>query len=59
VTVEGRGAGEVTSAAVSPRFGPLALAVIKRPHFAPGTAISVAVDGGSVAGTVVALPFAG
>lgn len=57
VIVEGRSAGEVTSAAVSPRFAPLALAVIKRPHFAPGTAVSVAVDGGSVAGRVAALPF--
>ena len=57
VTVEGREAGTVTSAAASPRFGPLALAVIKRPHFAPGTAVAVQAGGTSVTGTVVALPF--
>jgi folate-binding protein YgfZ len=58
VTVEGRDVGTVTSAAPSPRFGPLALAVIKRPHFAPGTAVALKADETSVAGTVVALPFA-
>lgn len=57
VLVEGRDVGTVTSAAASPRFGPLALAMIKRPHFAPGTAVAVKADGTSVAGTVVALPF--
>lgn len=58
VQVEGRGAGEVTSAVVSPRFGPIALAVIKRPHFAPGTVVAVAAGDEPVRGEVVPLPFA-
>ena len=58
VRVEGRSAGEVTSAVVSPAFGPIALAVMKRPHFEPETAITVVREGGDVRGVVCALPFA-
>ncbi len=58
VQVEGRGAGEVTSAVVSPRFGPIALAVLKRPHFEPGTVVSVVAGDEAVRGEVVPLPFA-
>lgn len=58
VQVEGRGAGEVTSAVASPRFGPIALAVIKRPHFTPGTGVTVSAEGEPARGEVVALPFA-
>jgi folate-binding Fe-S cluster repair protein YgfZ len=57
VLVEGRSAGEVTSAALSPRCGPIALAVLRRPHFAPGTPVSVTEAAGAVHGTVTALPF--
>jgi folate-binding protein YgfZ len=55
VTVEGRTVGTVTSAAESPRFGAIALAVVRRPHFEPQT--SVTVGDSSVTGEVVALPF--
>ena len=41
IEVEGRSAGTVTSAAVSPRLGAVALAVIKRPHNQPGTTVQV------------------
>lgn len=58
VLADGRPVGEVTSAAVSSRFGPVALAVLRRPHFAPGTTITVTGDMGEVTGNVVALPFA-
>lgn len=58
VQVEGRSAGEVTSAVESPRLGPIALAVIKRPHFAPGTVVSVVAGDGTARGEVVPLPFA-
>lgn len=59
VQVDARSAGTITSAARSPRLGPIALAVIKRPHFAPGTAISVSAAGERrVVGKTVALPFA-
>lgn len=57
VQVEGRGAGEVTSAVESPRFGAIALAVIKRPHFAPGTVVAVVAGDEPVRGEVVPLPF--
>jgi folate-binding protein YgfZ len=41
VVVEGREVGRVTTAAVSPRLGPIALAYVHRGHFAPGTAVEV------------------
>jgi folate-binding protein YgfZ len=55
VHVEGRGAGEVTSAVHSPNCGAIALAILKRPHHAPGTAVTVGEEG--TRGVVVALPF--
>ncbi len=45
--------GRITTAAVSERFGPIAMGYVHRDHFAPGSAVTVA---GSPA-TVVALPF--
>jgi folate-binding protein YgfZ len=41
VSVEGKEVGRVTTAAVSPRLGPVALAYVHRSHFAPGTAVEV------------------
>jgi folate-binding protein YgfZ len=41
VSVDGKEVGRVTTAAVSPRFGPIALAYVQRSHFAPGTAVDV------------------
>jgi folate-binding protein YgfZ len=46
--------GRVTTAAVSPRLGPLALAFVHRSHFEPGTVI----DAEGVAATVASLPLA-
>jgi len=57
VQVEGRTVGAITSAVKSPRHGPIALAVIRRPHHTPGTAVTVADAAGAVSGTTVALPF--
>ncbi len=57
VMVEGRTVGSVTSAAESPRFGSIALAVVRRPHFEPQTRVTAGDDG--AAGEVVALPFGG
>jgi len=54
VTAEGKDVGRVTTAAVSPRFGPVALAYVHRSRAEPGSAVDV---GGEPA-TVVALPFA-
>jgi folate-binding protein YgfZ len=49
VLAEGREVGWVTTAAVSPRLGPIALAYVHRSHFAAGTAVAV----GGVPATVV------
>ena len=48
-------AGDLTSAVVSPRFGPIALAYVRSAHAAPGSAVGVA--GADVTGEVVELPF--
>ena len=58
VQVAGHTAGAITSAAVSPRLGPIALAILRRPHFEPGLAVTVATDMGLIAGRTAALPFA-
>lgn len=65
VLVEGRQVGVVTSAAYSPALqAPVALAILKRPHHAPGTAVTVAnatvadVAAAGVAAEVAALPLA-
>ena len=55
VALEGRTIGQVTSAAASPALQtPIALAILKRPHHAAGTVVTV--DG--VAATVSPLPMA-
>jgi tRNA-modifying protein YgfZ len=53
VLVDKKNVGEITSCAVSAHFGPIALAVLRRPHHEPGTSVTV----GDVGGRVVALPF--
>jgi len=55
VLAEGRAVGVVTSAAYSPALQtPVALAILKRPHHTPGTAVTVA----GAAAEVAALPLA-
>ena len=53
---DGRDAGDLTSAAVSPRFGPIALAYVRTAYAEPGTVVGV--EGTGVTGRVVELPFA-
>jgi folate-binding protein YgfZ len=53
ITAEGKDVGRVTTAAVSSRLGPVALAYVHRSRADPGSVVDVA---GSPA-TVVALPF--
>lgn len=52
-----KSAGSVTSAVESPRYGPIALAVLKRDHTEAGTALTIAGEGGEVGAQVAALPF--
>jgi tRNA-modifying protein YgfZ len=55
IRVEGKAVGVVTSSCVSPRFGPIALAVIKRPYSQPETVVAVGEQG--IAAQVTTLPF--
>lgn len=52
---EGRPAGTVTSSAISPQSGPVALAILRRPHSQPGSCVTVE----GVAATVHPLPVPG
>jgi tRNA-modifying protein YgfZ len=54
VSFEGRPVGAIGSATVSPRFGPIALALVRR-EAPPGTRVAV---GSGVGAEVVELPFA-
>ncbi len=56
VLADDRPAGKITSGAESPRFGPLALAVLKRPAHLPGTSVLVQVGEQQISGFVVELP---
>jgi folate-binding protein YgfZ len=50
--------GWVTSAAESPRMGPIALAYVQRDASEPGTRVEVGMPGGRVAAVVSARPLA-
>ncbi len=52
VVANGKPVGVVTSAAVSPRKGPLALAVLRRPYFEKGTRVAVRFADATVEGVV-------
>jgi len=52
---EGKDAGDLTSAVVSPRFGAIALAYVRSAHAQPGAVVQVA--GADLRGEVVELPF--
>jgi folate-binding protein YgfZ len=54
---DGKPAGEITSATVSPKFGPIALAVVKRPFFEPGTTLQVKLGEHTIPATTCQLPF--
>ena len=53
VRAEGKSVGKITSAVVSPRQGPIALAVVRKPYFAPGTTLDVLEDTREVRGRVL------
>ena len=50
-------AGKVTSSELSPRFGPIALAVVKRPFHEPGTELFLRFDDAELPALVNKLPF--
>ncbi len=53
--VGGKEAGDLTSAVISPRLGPIALAYVRTAHAEPGTRLGIA--GADVTGEVVELPM--
>lgn len=55
---EGAPAGQVTSCAVSSRFGPIALAVLRKQYIEEGKRLAVRMDGSETEASVVVLPFA-
>ena len=60
ILAEGKPCGTITSAVQSPRFGLIALAVIKRPYHLPATHVSVASNddnGNAIPARVTGLPF--
>jgi tRNA-modifying protein YgfZ len=57
VAADRKPVGKVTSAAVSPVFGPIALAVIKRPFFEAGTQVAIKASQGDALGIITELPF--
>jgi tRNA-modifying protein YgfZ len=57
IYVEGKPAGTLTSFTQSPRFGPIALAILKRPYFQPGTRVAIGSVASEASATVVSLPF--
>jgi tRNA-modifying protein YgfZ len=57
ISAEGRPAGRITSSAVSPSFGPIALAVVRRPYHEAGSYVSVDVNGQEIPAQVHPLPF--
>jgi folate-binding protein YgfZ len=57
-SVDGREVGRITSPVVSPALGRgLALGLLRREFWSPGTAVSVAAEGGELAAQVAELPF--
>ncbi len=57
VSAGGKSAGTVTSAVESPRYGPIALAVLKRPNNLAGTKVVVVDNEVNIRGEVIELPF--
>lgn len=54
---DNKSVGNITSTAFSPRFGQIALAVIKRPYYEPGTKVSIGDLDAAIQATVTPLPF--
>jgi glycine cleavage system aminomethyltransferase T len=54
---EERSAGTVTSVANSPRFGHIALAILRRPHHIPGNVLRVGGRENAIRASVTGLPF--
>jgi len=49
--------GKITSSTMSPRFGPIALGIVKRPHNQPGNELHAGDREGNILATITPLPF--
>jgi len=49
--------GKITSSTISPRFGPIALGIVKRPHNQPGSELRAGDREGNILATITPLPF--
>lgn len=58
VHVDGKSIGQISSTALSPRLGPIALAVLRRPYDQDGTRVEVSNHSGAVSATVRTEPIA-
>jgi hypothetical protein len=47
----------ITSSVISPRFGAIALAVVKRPNHQPGNKLVINKDDGIIEAVTTGLPF--
>ncbi len=54
---KGQPVGKITSIAVSPRFGPIALAIVKRPHIQPGGELRVGEQEFGIIASISEIPF--
>jgi glycine cleavage system aminomethyltransferase T len=54
---EGKPAGFITSTVPSPRYGPIALAIVKRPYHNPGIELHAEEGDNRVTALVTRLPF--
>jgi folate-binding protein YgfZ len=54
---DNKNVGEITSYAQSPRFGHIALAIIRKPHHEPGTEVVIGDNGEDIHASVTPLPF--
>jgi len=54
---KGQPVGKITSIAVSPRFGPIALAIVKRPYTQPGDKLRIGDQEPSIFASISEIPF--
>jgi tRNA-modifying protein YgfZ len=57
IEAEGRPAGVITSSAQSPRYGTIALGIVRRAHHEPGTRLTILAGDRKITGEVQGLPF--
>ena len=57
LSVDGKPVGNLTSSVISPIYGPIALAIVRRPHHEPGSLVEIETPQGKLQATVCLIPF--